>query len=393
MKWTASIRPGMLGAIALAAALSFVGQPQAAAAQVAECRCFDRDGNELENCSCLRTLGTADAPFSLFLSPRRSQIGVSITYDQDREVEARGARIEEVSDGPAREAGLMEGDIVVRVDGRSVLEPLDEEERERSLDLDQSIPVQRFVALVGALEPGEAVEFEVLRDGRMRTIEITPEPYRGISFMDGEGGFGVRLGELPLARFNFQDGEMLDEMRRLEQEMGERLGAIWRRGDGDDERANLEFRLRDGEREGNNFTLGSGDGGILRLFGEGGDGAFAFGGDPCVVRRDRGENTFEVMVGLTGCTDGVELTDMNEGLASYFGTSDGVLVTEVHDGSALGLEAGDVILAIDGRSISDKEEVTRVLRSYDLDDEMTIRIRRDNREMEILGQRRGGGDG
>ena len=36
-------------------------------------------------------------------------------------------------------------------------------EAEEEIRLDQSIPVQRFVRIVGMLEPDEPVEFEVLR--------------------------------------------------------------------------------------------------------------------------------------------------------------------------------------------------------------------------------------
>ncbi len=392
MKWTEMIRPGTLGAFALAASAILAGRPQAVSAQDADCRCFDRDGNELENCSCFRSFEGDMGLGSLFFE-RRSQIGVSILYNQDRDVETRGARIEDVSDGPAREAGLLEGDIVVRVDGHSVLDPLSDRDQERALDLDQSIPVQRFVALVGELEPGEEVEFEILRDGATRTLAVTPERSRGVQLLSGgPGGFTFR-GDGGRTHFDLNSGEMLEDMRRLERELGERSGngIIWRRGDGED--GVLELRSRDGEWQGD-LERSLGERGTLRLFGEEGNRAFTFGRDPCVVRRDSRESTIEVMVGWTGCTDGVEFTEMNEGLANYFGTSAGVLVTEVHEGSALGLQAGDVLLAIDGRIVEDRDEVTRVLRSYDMDEELTLRIRRENREMEILGQRRdGGGEG
>ena len=391
MKWTELIRPGTLGAFALAASAMLVGNPAAVSAQISECRCVDRDGNETENCSCFRTF-EGDRGFGSMFFERRSQIGVSISFEQDRDIEARGALIEDVSDGPAREGGLREGDIVVRVDGQSVLDPLEDRDREAALDLEQSIPVQRFVALVGDLEPGEEVEFEVIRDGATRTVVITPERYRGFQFLSsGDGGWTI-MGDEGRAILNLDRNDMLRDMRRLEEEMTDRArnGIIWGRGDGD--ARVFEFR-NDGEWQ-RDLERSMGERPTLRLFGDSGSRAFAFSGDPCVVRRDSGENTIEVMVGWTGCTDGVEFTEMNEGLAGYFGTADGVLVTEVHEGSALGLQAGDVLLAIDGRTVADTDDVTRILRSYDLDEELTLRIRRENREMEILGQRRDdGGEG
>jgi putative serine protease PepD len=66
-----------------------------------------------------------------------------------------GAAIQEaISGGPARAAGLRAGDVIVRIDGRSVDEPDDVSDA------------------VAARRPGDEVEVEVIRDGEPRTITV-----------------------------------------------------------------------------------------------------------------------------------------------------------------------------------------------------------------------------
>jgi putative serine protease PepD len=76
--------------------------------------------------------------------------------------DSEGALITEVIDGtPAEDAGLLEDDLVVRVDGE---------------------PVTDGIALIVAIrthQPGEKIEFTVRRDGEERTVEVV---------LDGEVG-------------------------------------------------------------------------------------------------------------------------------------------------------------------------------------------------------------
>jgi S1-C subfamily serine protease len=83
---------------------------------------------------------------------------------------------------------------------------------------------------------------------------------------------------------------------------------------------------------------------------------------------------------------GLELIEMNAGLGQYFGTTQGVLVVDVAEGSELRLEAGDVILRIGDREALTPDRVIRILGSYGADEDITIHIRRDGREMSVLGR-------
>ncbi len=71
----------------------------------------------------------------------------------------------------------------------------------------------------------------------------------------------------------------------------------------------------------------------------------------------------------------------------------GVLVSEVHDGSPaedLGLEAGDIILAVDGVDVQGPEDFVQEIRAREPGDEVTLEVVRDGRAMQLaveLGER------
>ncbi|MBW3551970.1 MAG: PDZ domain-containing protein [Gemmatimonadetes bacterium] len=86
--------------------------------------------------------------------------------------------------------------------------------------------------------------------------------------------------------------------------------------------------------------------------------------------------------------NGLELVAMNEGLGEYFGISEGVLVASVDDGSTLGLQAGDVILSIDGRTVQDPGHAVSIVGSYRPDESITFEIMRERRRTTVTGTRR-----
>jgi len=96
----------------------------------------------------------------------RPRLGISLRGDQEEGVTRQGARIADVLEGgPAERAGLQEGDIVTALDGISLLIPLLDPEEERTIGPDEAPPVARLLALARALEPGDSVRVEYLRDG------------------------------------------------------------------------------------------------------------------------------------------------------------------------------------------------------------------------------------
>jgi C-terminal processing protease CtpA/Prc len=78
----------------------------------------------------------------------------------------------------------------------------------------------------------------------------------------------------------------------------------------------------------------------------------------------------------------IELVSLNEGLGRYFGTDEGLLVIRAPDES-LDLQAGDVILSIDGREPRSPSRALRILRSYEPGEEVSMEIMRDLNRMTI----------
>lgn len=154
------------GSLLARAGLAIVALSLAAAPAVAQ---------ETEDCHCeLPRIVTQGNVFSLF--GNRPMLGVSLDMSLDREMEdTGGVRITDVvEDGPADEAGIQAGDVVVSLDGHDLAEALDDR-TERRLDEGRSFPGQRLTALARELDEGEPVEMVVLRDGERMTFTVTPE--------------------------------------------------------------------------------------------------------------------------------------------------------------------------------------------------------------------------
>jgi serine protease Do len=81
---------------------------------------------------------------------------------------------------------------------------------------------------------------------------------------------------------------------------------------------------------------------------------------------------------------GIGFQELSSQLARYFKVDDGVLVTQVVEGSAAaegGLQAGDVIVKLDGDAIGDGRDLRRALDGAK--EEATITVQRDGRPMEL----------
>ena len=90
--------------------------------------------------------------------------------------------------------------------------------------------------------------------------------------------------------------------------------------------------------------------------------------------------------------DNIEMAPMNDKLGAYFGTSEGVLVISTgltpsragRDSQSVasaanatfGLEAGDVIVSVDGRKVDSPSQLVRILGSYDSGDTFKLQIMR-----------------
>ena len=268
-----------------------------------------------------------DLAFGARQLPARPMLGVTLDTELDRRLEAVGARVTDVlRDGPADEAGIREGDVIVSLAGHALSDALDDDV-ERRFDDDRSFPAQRLVALARELDDGEPVEVVAERDGRTRAFTVTPRELaerdwpRSVIRFRGPGPQAMR-------EYRLRMGDMAERMRDVNEHLREmhlsglRDQARWQ---------DRVFRLRDGS-----------------------------------VR-------------------GLDLVELNAGLGAYFGTESGVLVADADGDSGLGLRPGDVVSAVEGREIEDVSELRRVLRSYREGEEIEFRIWRDGAETTVTG--------
>lgn len=80
---------------------------------------------------------------------------------------------------------------------------------------------------------------------------------------------------------------------------------------------------------------------------------------------------------------GLDLADINPELGEYFGAREGVLVLSAPRDSTLPLKAGDVILAIDGRTPTSEAHARRILRSYDGGETAKLDILRKQKKLSL----------
>lgn len=86
---------------------------------------------------------------------------------------------------------------------------------------------------------------------------------------------------------------------------------------------------------------------------------------------------------ISGGLGGMELTALTPQLARYFGTDKGLLVVRAPKSDVYKLQDGDVILNIDGRVPTSGSQVTRILRSYQGGEKLTLHIMRERKALDL----------
>ena len=359
----------MLQVFGIALLATVISAAPASAQSSDECRCVDRDGNEIENCSCFSVSPLRGLIQGLaFSTDSRPRIGISVDPQQSARNDARGARVTALmDDGPAEQAGIRVGDMITSLDGHSLFEPLSGD-AEDDFDLDVSIPVQRLLAISAELEPGQEIEVEYARRGETLTATLEAQDLSSWGNDSRLGGFdfarptlgrslyGERSRGVPnvsdlLTSFEFR-GDNLLELRLNLQELTERVQEESRRHRVRVPRPDVRVWAGPDAHE---LILHDYVGGSLLTIG-------------------------------MGHMHGIELIEMKPGLASYFGTEEGMLVTNVDEDSTLGLEPGDVILRIGDRDATSPGRVRRILSTYDEDEEIMLSILRNHDEITVTGR-------
>lgn len=103
---------------------------------------------------------------------RRARLGIKVNL-QARDTDSLGAYVESVSpNGPAAKAGIRSGDVITKLDGKSVLAG---GRAERQRDEQRSLPGLRLIELAAKLEPADTVAVELLRGKERRTVSLVTE--------------------------------------------------------------------------------------------------------------------------------------------------------------------------------------------------------------------------
>lgn len=256
-------------------------------------------------------------------SLRRVRIGV-VVRTRPSDSDSVGALLDAVTPGgPAATAGLRAGDIITRFDGKPLaVKPADLEPGVRV-----SSPGLRLVELVAQLPPNDTVTVVYRRGSRQQSAKVvTAAEPDNLSVVMGDGGaYG----------FTTMPG-------------GE---SFWIQGDSAQQRA-LELALRRSE----------------------------------VGRRalKSPEPALEMMR-WRGPVMGLELAPVNPQLGSYFGTTEGVLVVDAPTPAPLGIQAGDVIMSVDGRKVSGPGQLLRILGSYAPDEPLKLEVMRQKKRISLQG--------
>ena len=236
-----------------------------------------------------------------------------------------GITVHEV-DGAAGGATAEEGAIVtdVRAGGPAAAAGVEAGDVVVEFDGERVRSTRQLARLVQETPAGRTVPAAVLRDGERVTLTVTPEERRSAAGMAAElPQIAAWIRQFPL------DGERM----RGTFSFGDRL--IWRQEDVD--------RLRD------------------RL----------------VVSLSRRARL------------GIQAESVSGQLAEHFGVSTGVLVSHVEDdtvAAAAGLQAGDVITAIDGEAVGDLGTLRRRLAGLDPGASFAIAVMRDGGAMSLAAE-------
>jgi S1-C subfamily serine protease len=262
------------------------------------------------------------------LTTRRARLGIFFTM-RARDTDSIGALVQGVTpNGPAAKAGLRSGDLITRFNGRSLVESGVRAGRE------QSGPGVALALLVAGVGPGDTVAVEYRRGKLRRNASIIAGDEPFITWNMPGGAFGYAFGD--------SDGDIAEAMRHPPESWG----------------GPFQYRIPADS---------------LRVMADSARGFMRMRVPPPTI----------FMLG-TPLGD-LELVPLNRDLGRYFGVSEGVLVISVPEDSKLGLKAGDVVLAVDGRTPANPTHLLRILRSYEPGEPFKFEIMRMKKHVSVTG--------
>jgi PDZ domain-containing protein len=124
-----------------------------------------------------------------FVMNRRARLGLKVNL-RARSTDSVGAYVDAVTpNGPAAKAGLQSGDIITKVDGKSVLAGSQTEADGQQ----QSLPGLRLIELAARLQPHDTIPIEFRRGKDRKTLSVVTADEPDILFRAGPDGRGFGL--------------------------------------------------------------------------------------------------------------------------------------------------------------------------------------------------------
>ena len=163
-----------------------------------------------------------------FVMSRRARLGLKVNL-RARETDTVGAYVDAVTpNGPAARAGIRSGDIITKLDGKSLL---DGGRADASSDRESS-PGLRLVELAAELEPNDTVAVELRRGKETRTFSVVTADEPAVMFRGRAGRpappfddpeFEGRIGGTALFLYGSPLADL--ELAPLNPELGQYFGA------------------------------------------------------------------------------------------------------------------------------------------------------------------------
>jgi S1-C subfamily serine protease len=138
------------------------------------------------------------------VTQRRARLGVTVDM-RASDADSIGATIQSVTPGgPAAKAGLKSGDIITKINGKS----LTASDNSRSGE-DESLPGVRLVEYAAQLKPSETITLEYRRGAARQTATVVTgdEPVMAFEEFPSEGDFRMKVPGGAMRRNPFEGGK------------------------------------------------------------------------------------------------------------------------------------------------------------------------------------------